>query len=290
MTNPKPDFLCIGFHKCGTNWLYKVLSEHPEYHMPPVKEIDYLLEGRIVPPFSIAEIFSKSDTVHRFKKSQLIRLFTKRVPYNKTIQKYRFFLKLLAPRRDKRWYQSLFHSQKLTGDISPTYCFLRDTHIKEIASNFPHLKIIICLRDPVDRTWSHIKMNALLRKKNLTPELIHELKDELQKIYPSYTEVIDLWKSHFDKVHIIFQDDISIEPRKVLEEVHSFLGCNEESYLSPSAELRMFEGSKRPIPDDLKSELIKDFQDEVTVLSQRIPNSWPTKWLVKYQLSSNGIT
>src|SRR6201987_4886933 len=38
----RPDFLCVGAHKSGTTWLYQQLDSHPDFWMPPVKELHYL--------------------------------------------------------------------------------------------------------------------------------------------------------------------------------------------------------------------------------------------------------
>jgi hypothetical protein len=51
-----PDFLCIGMQKAGTAWLYDQLETHPDFWMPPLKELhffDKALEtraaGRLLP-------------------------------------------------------------------------------------------------------------------------------------------------------------------------------------------------------------------------------------------------
>ena len=37
----RPDFLCVGVHKGGTTWLYQQLESHPDFWMPPLKELHY---------------------------------------------------------------------------------------------------------------------------------------------------------------------------------------------------------------------------------------------------------
>src|SRR5262245_17179622 len=37
----RPDFLCVGVHKGGTTWLYQQLDSHPDFWMPPLKELHY---------------------------------------------------------------------------------------------------------------------------------------------------------------------------------------------------------------------------------------------------------
>jgi hypothetical protein len=39
--DPHPDFLCVGAQKTGTSWLYQQLAEHPDFWMPPLKELHY---------------------------------------------------------------------------------------------------------------------------------------------------------------------------------------------------------------------------------------------------------
>src|SRR4029453_18936667 len=40
----RPDFLCVGAQKAGTSWLYHQLVSHPDFWMPPVKELHYFDE------------------------------------------------------------------------------------------------------------------------------------------------------------------------------------------------------------------------------------------------------
>ncbi len=37
----QPDFLCVGAQKGGTSWLYQQLASHPDFWMPPIKEVRY---------------------------------------------------------------------------------------------------------------------------------------------------------------------------------------------------------------------------------------------------------
>jgi len=37
----RPGFLVIGAQKCGTSWLHRHLSAHPDLWMPPGKELEF---------------------------------------------------------------------------------------------------------------------------------------------------------------------------------------------------------------------------------------------------------
>src|SRR5438128_11210161 len=39
--NAGPDFSCVGPQKTGTGWLYQQLEPHPDFWMPPIKELHY---------------------------------------------------------------------------------------------------------------------------------------------------------------------------------------------------------------------------------------------------------
>src|SRR5438309_7414307 len=44
-----PDFLCVGAQKAGTTWLYRELESHPDFWMPPLKELHYFDQLSRVP-------------------------------------------------------------------------------------------------------------------------------------------------------------------------------------------------------------------------------------------------
>src|SRR5689334_15761196 len=50
-----PDFLCVGAQKAGTGWLYEQLRSHPDFWMPPVKELHYFDRAWRSPRVSPAE-------------------------------------------------------------------------------------------------------------------------------------------------------------------------------------------------------------------------------------------
>src|SRR5437879_6070971 len=120
--DPRPDFLCIGAQKAGTSWLYRQLTEHPDFWMPPVKELHYFnLLGRVP---SVASARARDDRDRRFLEA----------------------IKRLSARShlDLEDYAGLFavKGKLLSGDITPAYSMLNDEVIERIVSHFPNLKVI----------------------------------------------------------------------------------------------------------------------------------------------------
>jgi len=69
--------------------------------------------------------------------------------------------------RGIEWYRKQFSEDddRLHGDITPAYAMLEPEVIREIRQEFPSLRLIYILRNPIERAWSHAKMD--LRRRGL---------------------------------------------------------------------------------------------------------------------------
>ncbi len=129
-----PDFFIVGAAKAGTTAVYTWLTHHPDVFLPPTKE----------PGF-----FAFSHQSPRPAKG----------PYDPD------YVRDIAT--DSKAYAGLYADagDSVTGDASPVY--LSDPHAAQrIAQARPDARIIILLRDPVDRAFSQYKHH---RRDNLEP-------------------------------------------------------------------------------------------------------------------------
>src|SRR5690349_5974595 len=100
----QPDFLCVGVHKGGTTWLYQQLDSHPDFWMPPLKELHYL------------------DQLGRVQRSSS--------PRSRDERDLRFLAGITSlsskPHLELEQYGRLFEPKGtlLSGDISPNYSTL----------------------------------------------------------------------------------------------------------------------------------------------------------------------
>ena len=139
-----PDFLCAGVHKGGTTWLYQQLDSHPDFWMPPFKEMHYF------------------DQLSKVRRSPSPRCRDER--------DLRFLenIKSLSAKSsiDFAHYAQLFEPKGplLSGDISPNYSILPGKLIRRIVRFFPNLKVLFMVRDPVERLWSHLSMEVYHRQ------------------------------------------------------------------------------------------------------------------------------
>src|SRR5438552_3844129 len=141
---PGPDFLCIGAHKAGSTWLYQQLDAHPDFWMPPVKELHYFDQLSRV-QHSAPPRFRDERDLHFFENLNALSAKT---------------------HVDLENYGLLFEPKAslLSGDISPNYSTLSSKLIRQIVGYFPHLKVIFLARDPVQRFWSHLSMEVYYRQ------------------------------------------------------------------------------------------------------------------------------
>ena len=139
-----PDFFVVGAAKSGTTAVYHWLRGHPGVFLPDTKEPGYFAfqEQPAVPANGLYD----PD-------------YTQRVTVE--IDSYRA---LYAAAGDR-----------LTGDVSPVY--LQDENAaRRIASANPAAKIIVLLRDPVDRAYS---------------QFLHHVRDSLEEAI-SFEQALDL--------------------------------------------------------------------------------------------------
>ena len=116
-----PDFLVIGFPKCGTTSLYEYLIQHPSIYPPLGKEIDYF-----------DRLYSRGLNWYK------VRFPTK---------PQRFFI------------QNLQRRKFLTGEATPRY--IEHPHaLNRIKNELPNAKFIVLLRNPIDRAFSHFTQNV----------------------------------------------------------------------------------------------------------------------------------
>src|SRR5206468_9450843 len=210
--NAGPDFICVGPQKTGTGWLYQQLESHPDFWMPPIKELHYF------------DKLSRTKTALPRPRDERDLCFLEGI-------------RSLSGQShiDLENYARLFESKGslLSGDISPTYSILNDEIIERVVSYFPNLKVIFLARDPVDRAWSQLSMGVRLGM--ISPfdvtnidEVIRSLLNPgvLSLSHPS--KIVARWRRYVrpDLFRIYFFDDLERDPAELRRSILHFLGSD----------------------------------------------------------------
>lgn len=277
------DFIGIGYAKSGTSYIYKQLSAHPEISLPEIKELRYLNESWFLPMGNWAnKLFSNS-----FHYAQYRSVLKARVRYwlqhPRNIRHDHWYRRYLLGQHSDKWYNSLFDEDKISGEITPAYVFMSESKVKNLSSRFPDLKIIIMLRNPVERTWSHVKMNLAKHKgrivSDLNPEEINIRIKEVLRLSPFYSKSVPLWKKYFKNVFVGFHDDIIERPAGLITDILEFLGTSDPSLAGIDVMEKVNVGSEGAIPHRVELFLQEHFRDEVSLLKETTDWPYVDQWI-----------
>ena len=158
---------CVGATKAGTSWLYRYLHDHPDCAMPAVKEAHYWdtfdaddLEKQFVfYRVRLREMRdAKLDAADAGRGWQVENL-------DRRINEMKALVAVLeGDRTDDRaylgWMLDGRTDGQIVGDMTPNYATLSDDMIARMRDAAPASKFIFLIRDPLDRLWSHIRMQA----------------------------------------------------------------------------------------------------------------------------------
>tara|TARA_Y100000996_G_C22488891_1_gene629354 strand:- start:73 stop:849 length:777 start_codon:yes stop_codon:yes gene_type:complete len=198
-----PDFFVIGVVRSGTTSLFHYLGQHPNIENASYDELGYFDDN-----YHLGENWYKS---------------------------------LFPTKSTKRKIQNK-HGKFLTFDDTPFYVY-NPLVIKRILSDFPNSKIIVSLRNPIDRAFSNynllvnpeytfeetidLEINEI---KNLNVELNDDsyLVDEFyEKILTRgfYAKQLKLWYDSFPKnqILVISSEELASNTNNVLNDIFNFL-------------------------------------------------------------------
>ena len=202
----KPNFIIMGFPKCGSTSLHYYLDAHPEIYMPNKKELHYFTQPNISKlNQGPGDVLANKNLIKN--SSTYLKLFNK------------------------------IKNEKIIGETSPSYinypeCF---ANIKDYLGD---PKIIILLRDPIKR--AHSNYLHLLREQRETNTFSQALNLEDQRREKKYS---DFWyykfnsfyydkivkaKRSFKDVLILTQEELNADTRKSLKKAYKFLNVNNE--------------------------------------------------------------
>jgi hypothetical protein len=199
--NNLPNFLIVGAAKSGTTFLYECLKEHPEIFMPSLKEPRFITSNFINFPLN-----GMDENVEKY-----------------IVKDFNNYLDLF----------SCVGNKNCIGEASTDNLYFYKDAIKYIKKNFGDIKIIIILRNPIERAFSaylHLVRDnrefltfeeALLeedKRKNNNWDFIWFYKDA-----GLYYKQVKAYLENFLKVKIYLYENLKNNPLFVLKDIYSFL-------------------------------------------------------------------
>lgn len=193
----KVDFFIVGTPKAGTTSLYYYLDDHPEIVMSSIKEPNYFSNQDI----SLQDLFYEETIIESLED------YHKLFPTEKTSKKY--------------------------GESSVSYLFYESVP-KKIYKYNKRSKIIIMLRNPIERAYSHYLMDHRLGLVNQDFSDIFKKKSGIffQQYFKlgHYTNQIKRYMDIFpeENIHIIWYDKFKEDVVEEVSKTYQFLSVDQD--------------------------------------------------------------
>jgi len=239
-----PNFLIIGVQRGGTTSLYKYLTKHPKIIPALKKEIHF---------FDINFDKGVSWYQSKFKQNP-------------------FFMILYKKKKFK---------DSITGEATPYYIY-HPYGAQRISKIIPNVKLIVLLRNPVERAYSHYHHEVRLKAERLSfedaiKEESKRLEDETEKMLKDenyysfnhqhfsylqrgiYIDQLEVWTKKFPKEQILIlsSEDLYSNSNEICNEVFSFLNLPNYNLKKIKA---YYTGSYKSMREDTRKELIEYFK------------------------------
>ncbi|WP_214103965.1 sulfotransferase family protein [Acrocarpospora catenulata] len=197
-----PDFLVIGVPKAATTALHTALAQHPDLHMSPIKEPKFFLTDG-PPPAEGGPGDAETYREHVWQRAD---------------------------------YEALFEPGKINGESTPFYLYDLEAQ-RRIHRLIPQAKLIVVLRDPVERAhsnWTHL-WSAGLEPIGDVVEACAQEKTRIEQGWAPFWHYISLGRygeqlTHLytlfprDQVLIFRYRDLLNHPATTLDRICAFLG------------------------------------------------------------------
>jgi hypothetical protein len=203
MTLLRPSFFIAGAPKAGTSALHSFLSAHPQVCMSRVKEPNYFSHDAIAKQ----KLYYESEDVTSL--NEYLQLF------------------------------NCSDTAVIAGEGSVSYLFYPEVAQRIFDFN-PDSKIIISLRQPVSRAFSHYQMDYSLGLVNADFDVIlengagHPLTGIYYQQYVQLGDYSSQIKRYLDvfpakQVFILLYEELAGDPELILRELSSFLGISNDA-------------------------------------------------------------
>jgi Sulfotransferase family len=216
----------VGAPKSGTTSLYRYLSQHPQIYLSPVKEPNYF-SSEVRPARFSAEYRERAEQgVERVR-----RYFAQPTPAGPNpegiVADWQTYLRL---------FQKANEAQAI-GEASVCYLW-SETAAANIGATIPGAKIIMILRDPVERAFSQYLHNArdgVVRDsfRGQIERAARNTQHEFQPLYPFlenglYYQQVKRYLDVFprEEVRIFLYEDAWQDSARLLRDIFEFLGVD----------------------------------------------------------------
>lgn len=270
-----PNFLIIGAPEAGGDIIKQALLKNPKIWFPPLDNILAFHSAFQLERIQIAQNFIKAKVPLRQLKNirWLLRYFLQPVP-------------------TRKWYSKLLKTKEqdlVKGEFSDEYITLPFDEVENLHRIMPDCKIVLLLRNPVDRSFASIRKK--FRNNKETPfnklskrQLLALMNSDWARTHSAYQSALDCWPVFFPlkNIFIGYYDDLINDPNAYMARLNRFLELEDAPAQDMSA---LLPPPQKPFPDSLLAELHPLYRHELENLSDRL-HGHADSWLEKFNAAT----
>jgi len=204
---------------------------------------------------------------------------------------HRWYADFLMNVDPKWWYPRVFDhrdDEAICADFSNLNAQLDEKgweHVKKTANN---VKVLFCMRNPVERLWSHMRFHNV--QAGLNMDLQKMTTSELEKYasgqhfqWPGqYSQTIKTLRNSLnpEDYKLAFHETIHADQKTFLSSIETFLNIAHIDYPEKSLASRVNSSSQQTIPEKFKISMQNKFEAEIDTLAGLgldVPESWLLK-------------
>ena len=282
MTTPTIDnhFVCIGAQKSGTTWLARMLADHPDLFVTPVKEIHYFDHVA-----GITDHLNDRKRRSRYRKYHQ-RMWTQWGRFGEHRSQWAWYRDYMASPIDDAWYHRLFRHRgpaTFAGEITPEYAIVGAkglAHLKRLA---PSTRVMFIMRNPVERTWSQVLHQCRSRGLDAARQSLDDIIAMVAE--PRFGELGDYARTLDDmavafapgQTLVMFYEEMHADRLAALEEVCRFIGTDFDPGHFGELGRRFNRSQEATLPEPVRQELRDLHRRQVEAVRARvgrIPPAW----------------
>jgi hypothetical protein len=278
----KTFLLGAGCQKGGTTWLFRYLKSSPQYVRGYMKEyhvFDALdLESEQLTRKRILRKATEAVTAVREGGKVNAMALHRMSMYGNPQYYYDYFAGILTTRPGGR----------VTADMTPDYGMLPASRFREIRTAFDKRGVrtvsVFLMRDPVQRIWSHLRMQAqrfpTMFDRPLPEVLLERHTDDNYALRTRYDRTLAALDDAFerDELYLGFYEQLFTE--RSTREICALLGID---YVDPDFDVRRNASAAPPdeLPEDTVRTVAAHFSEVYDAVATRLPDVdlealWPS--------------
>ncbi|MCY4589393.1 MAG: sulfotransferase domain-containing protein [Alphaproteobacteria bacterium] len=191
--------------------------------------------------------------------------------------------------RGIEWYRDLFRGAPagtVPGDITPAYATLDQRMVEDVHRNFPDVRVIYLMRNPVERAWSgalhNLKISDMTSDEASDQWFIDVVQSRGSILRGDHERTLRTWRSVFPAESVLVEtfEALKTEPRAVLGRVAAHIGFDTgpfDGLADQELSAPVHEGYGTPMRASLGPVLHELYRDRIASLSDylgRDLNHW----------------